>query len=801
MQHKMRKLILLSILFITSNVESQVSITQPRNGGTGLTAYTIGDIIYASGTTSFTRLNIGSSGQTLIVSGGIPTWSTIAVPASISFNYPLSITSNTVSLLYGTGLSLSTNTLIVSGITNANLSGSAGITNANLANSTISGISLGNNLANLTNGYGILGGTYNGSSAISLRTDTSCSSCPASKLYLAAKLGTGTVTSFSYTNGNGFTGTVNNASTTPTLSLSLQNATTSQSGQLTSTDWNTFNNKQNALTNPITGTGTSGQAAFFTGSTMQSSDAAFFWDNTNKRFALGGTTSPVSILHTIETSTSTVRGINSDQYSAAGGSRITMRVAGGTAASPSTVATGRPLASWTSQAHDGTNFIDAAKILITSAGTVGTGSVPATMALQTANSAGVLTTGLSIDQSQNIAITNSVTAGALIKSGGTSSQFLKADGSTDANSYITNTVTTLSSLSSIGTVTTGVWNATKIGLAYGGTNTDLSAGGAVGDIIQGATSTTFSRLASGAVGTILRSTGTGSVVAYSTATYPNTITSTNVLYASGTNAIGSTANMQYDGTRFFTLTSPTANTGGIRLSSQSTINGYLMTPDAGWGNYPGTTISADNSLLMVAGNGAGTGLKKLFLNYSNLYVTTGTVASNIGFNTNTTGIFIDRIDNIGTASTAKLHIGAGTASANTAPLKFTSGTNLTTTEAGAVEYNGTHLFFTATNSGTRYQLDQQGVSNYSHNISTPTTGGTVNLIVNQFNIINPVGALLALTVALPSSPSNNDVVYIKYTQNITTVTYSNGTVADGITAPTAGGLVVLVYDSGTTTWY
>lgn len=44
--------------------------------------------------------------------------------------------------------------------------------------------------------------------------------------------------------------------------------------------------------------------------------------------------------------------------------------------------------------------------------------------------------------------------------------------------------------------------------------------------------------------------------------------------------------------------------------------------------------------------------------------------------------------------TAMLHLPAGTASANTAPLKFTSGTNLTTGEAGAMEYNGTNLFFT-----------------------------------------------------------------------------------------------------------
>ena len=38
---------------------------------------------------------------------------------------------------------------------------------------------------------------------------------------------------------------------------------------------------------------------------------------------------------------------------------------------------------------------------------------------------------------------------------------------------------------------------------------------------------------------------------------------------------------------------------------------------------------------------------------------------------------------------------AGTATASTAPLKFTSGTNLTTAEAGAIEYNNT---FHVTNS-------------------------------------------------------------------------------------------------------
>ncbi|HMG68470.1 MAG TPA: hypothetical protein VK588_12320, partial [Chitinophagaceae bacterium] len=68
------------------------------------------------------------------------------------------------------------------------------------------------------------------------------------------------------------------------------------------------------------------------------------------------------------------------------------------------------------------------------------------------------------------------------------------------------------------------------------------------------------------------------------------------------------------------------------------------------------------------------------------------------------------------------------ATANTAPLKFTSGVLLTTTEAGAIEYDGTHLYFTAANAGTRYQLDQQagGGTNFwtlsGTNIYTNTAG-------------------------------------------------------------------------------
>ncbi len=58
---------------------------------------------------------------------------------------------------------------------------------------------------------------------------------------------TGTVTTASIVTANGFSGSVATASTTPAITLTLQNATGAQSGQLTSTDWNTFNSKQDVL--------------------------------------------------------------------------------------------------------------------------------------------------------------------------------------------------------------------------------------------------------------------------------------------------------------------------------------------------------------------------------------------------------------------------------------------------------------------------------------------------------------------------------------------------------------------------
>jgi hypothetical protein len=90
-------------------------------------------------------------------------------------------------------------------------------------------------------------------------------------------------------------GTANGLSLS-TQQLSLGLASSSANGALSSTDWTTFNNKQNALTNPVTGTGTSGQVAYFNGTSSITGEANLFWDATNDRLGIG-TATPATRLH------------------------------------------------------------------------------------------------------------------------------------------------------------------------------------------------------------------------------------------------------------------------------------------------------------------------------------------------------------------------------------------------------------------------------------------------------------------------------------------------------------------------
>ncbi len=116
-----------------------------------------------------------------------------------------------------------------------------------------------------------------------------------------------------------------------------------------------------------------------------------------------------------------------------------------------------------------------------------------------------------------------------------------------------------------------------------------------------------------------------------------------------------------------------------------------------------------------------------------------------------------------TTSTAYLHLGAGTTAASTAPLKFTSGTNMTTAENGAVEYDGTDLFLTA---ASARQTVKKGRFGSFSGAGTATTVFTVTFGGTQPNatykvVVTPTNALsAALFYVTNKTTTTFDVTYL-----------------------------------------
>jgi len=190
-----------------------------------------GDVV-GTGTASIaTKLtgNITINGTTSSYSTN-PTF-TISSGTTYTNTAPITINSSTIGLQYGTGLSVSSGSLITSSIPNSALS-----------NSTISGAALGTNLSNLINGYGVLGGSYNGSGAITLRVD---STHLVDKLFLAAQLAGYASSGATFTvNGTGMalgtSSTITAAAGTltgSTLNSTVVNSSLTSAGTFTTGTW------------------------------------------------------------------------------------------------------------------------------------------------------------------------------------------------------------------------------------------------------------------------------------------------------------------------------------------------------------------------------------------------------------------------------------------------------------------------------------------------------------------------------------------------------------------------------------
>ena len=154
--------------------------------------------------------------------------------------------------------------------------------------------------------------------------------------------------------------------------------------------------------------------------------------------------------------------------------------------------------------------------------------------------------------------------------------------------------------------------------------------------------------------------------------------------------VGTSYTIKTVGKTDFTLIGASANTVGIVFTATGVGSGTgTATPNAtnsntalGYNAGRGIIYGTGNTILGANVTGLAAGLT------NNIIIADG--AGNQRINVDSTG----KVGIGTTAATAVLNLKAGTATANTAPLKLTAGTLLTTPEDGALEYDGTHLYFT-----------------------------------------------------------------------------------------------------------
>lgn len=251
------------------------------------------------------------------------------------------------------------------------------------------------------------------------------------------------------------------------------------------------------------------------------------------------------------------------------------------------------------------------------------------------------------------------------------------------------------SITTLGTVTTGTWNASVIGLTYGGTNANLTASN--GGIFY-STATAGAILSGTATANKVLMSGATAAPVWSTPTYPNaSATAGKVIVSDGTNYVASTPTfpnasatsgkfMQSDGTNWVASTPTLPTTAGT--------SGKILISD-------GTNIVSSTPTYPNSATGTGTLLRA---DGTNWVATTTTYPNTNAINTLLYASAANVMSALATANTAILATnGSGVPSLTTTPactsITLSGGTALDTYTSGgtwtpAIQFGGASVGIT-----------------------------------------------------------------------------------------------------------
>ena len=164
------------------------------------------------------------------------------------------------------------------------------------------------------------------------------------------------------------------------------------------------------------------------------------------------------------------------------------------------------------------------------------------------------------------------------------------------------------SITTLGTITSGVWTGTVVAAIYGGTGQVTYT---TGDLLYASSSTTLSNLADVAAGSYLLSGGVGLSPLWSTLTLPNSSTTGDLLYSSASNAISTLADVAVGNALISGGVGVAPSWGKISLTT--TVSGILPIANGGTNLTTYTTgdlvyASAANTLNKLADVATGNAL-------------------------------------------------------------------------------------------------------------------------------------------------------------------------------------------------